>query len=354
MLSSIKNAAQSVGKLVRGSSDFSPPGNDQRARDYAVLGGAAGVVAGATIGAIKGFEHQAGNSVKEVRVDKEIVAEELQGYRHHTRVDRDRYCVERESGRCVDYDSKTEGWWHRYSPNIKERVVGHYSTSEFHNRNALEPLGGAMLGGLAGGLVGVAAGLGIAVLTKSLREGDSPKPELPGSAEPASGGFDKWKGPSKEIEEEERKSALDTRLGVYAATGTVVGAGVGAYLGIKSGGIEQAANQTNTRSWMVPVYKDETLGHIPDGYYEHKDWLQIRPGSGKGRPEIVPVSGKVPVRNADGSITMEEHTETFRSQRYGKVVGGLAGGAIGAGVGLAAGVGVGLADKLLTEALTND
>ena len=51
---------------------------------------------------------------------------------------------------------------------------------------------------------------------------------------------------------------------------------------------------------------------------------------------------------------MEEHTETFRSARYGKVVGGIAGGAIGAGVGLAAGVGLGIADKLLTEAIIKD
>ena len=358
MLSSVKNAAQSIGKLVRGGGDFSSSGSDNRSRDYAVLGGAAGVVAGATIGAIKGFEHQAGNTVKETWVEKDIIAQELDGYSHHTRADRDRYCVERDSGRCVDYDTKTEGWWHSYSPNIKEKVVGHYSAAEFHNTNALEPLGGAVLGGLAGGLVGVAAGLGIAALTRTLRDDEPAKPALPAvpTEEPKAedSSFDEWKKPGQELKEEKRTSGLDTRLGVYAVTGTVLGAGVGAYLGIKSGGVEQAANQTNTRSWQVPVYEHKNLGHIPDGYYENKDWLQLRPDNGQGRSETVPVDGKVPVHNADGSIRMEEHSETFRSQRYGKVVGGLAGGAIGAGVGLAAGVGLGIADKLLTEAITKD
>lgn len=354
MLSSVKNAAQSVGRLVRGGGDFSTSG-DNKARDYAVLGGAAGVVAGATIGAIKGFEHQASNTVKETWVQKNVIHQELDGYNHHTRADRDTYCVDYDKGRCVNYDTKTQGWWHTYSPNIRDKVVGQFNAHEFHNSNALEPLGGAVLGGLAGGLVGVAAGLGLAALTRTLQDD---KPAKPPAVEPETkaqdGSFDQWKKPSGELDDEKRTSAQDTRLGVYAVTGTVLGAGVGAYLGIRSGGIEHSANVTNTRTWSVPVYENKTLGHIPDGYYEHKHLLQWGPESGNGRPETVPVDGKVPVYNSDGSIRMQDHSETFQSQRYGKVVGGIAGGAIGAGVGLAAGVGLGIADKLLTEAISKN
>lgn len=346
MLSALKSTFRGIGRQIRVNDDFGP-WEDTKARDYAVIGGAAGTVAGATIGTIKGFQSQAENSVKESLVDKDIVHPEMTGYSHRTRVDRDRYCVERDSGRCVDYDSKVEGWWHSYSPNVKDRVVGQYSEPQFQNQNFLEPLTGALLGGLAGGVVGVAAGLGAAALQRSFEKEAEQAVPLPLPRDSKAEAFKGWNS-------EDKTSKLDTRIGGYAVVGTTLGAGVGIYLGVQAGAAESAANEINTRTWQVPVYESKTIGHIPDGYYEHKDFLQWRPQSGEGRAENVPVNRDVPVKDADGSFKMVEREETFESRRYGKVLGGLAGGVLGAGVGLATGVTVGLADKVLTRSFADN
>ena len=351
MLGTIKDTSRGIGRLIRGGNDFSTPSRHSRTRDYAVLGGAAGAVAGATIGTIKGFEAQANNSVKEVRVERDIVEPELTGYSHRTRADRERYCVERKEGSCVDYDTKTRGWWHNYSPNVKERVVGTFEEPQFKNSTALGPISGALLGGLAGGLVGVAAGLGVSVLVNSMtKDSKSPIATSTQLTAPPQEAFDKGKRPSDKTKD----SALETRMGAYAIGGTAIGAGVGIYLGIQAGAAEAAGNQVNTRSWQVPVTADRTIGHIPEGYYEPNSFWQIGPSNGRGRAETVPVNRQVPVYNEDGSIKLQTAQKTFESQRYGRVAGALAGGVIGAGVGLAAGVSLGLADKLLTEAIAKN
>ena len=342
MLSTLKNTARSIGQQIRGGDDFGSRHGDSRSRDYALIGGAAGTAVGATIGTIKGFHSQAENSVTETLVEKDIVHPELTGYSHHTRTDCNYYCAERQDGHCVDYDSEVEGWWHSYSPNVKNKVVGHYSEPQFHNQNFLEPLSGALLGGLAGGAVGVAAGLGVAALQRSFEKEVTDSGPLPERSTKESSGARKNEGKGLD---------LDTRMGGYAIAGTAIGTGVGVYLGVQAGGAEAAANEVNTRTWQVPVYDKETIGQIPDGYYEHKGFLQWRPESGNGRRAEVPVSRDVPVRNGDGSLRMTDHGETFESKRYGKVLGGLAGGVLGAGVGLATGVTVGLADKMLTRSL---
>ncbi len=353
MLGTIKDATRGVGRLIRGGNDFSTPSRHSRTRDYAVIGGTVGVVAGATIGTIKGFEAQANNSVKEVRVERDIVEPELTGYSHHTTADRERYCVERKEGSCVDYDTKTRGWWHNYSPNVRERVVGTYEEPQFKNSNPLTPISGALLGGLAGGLVGVAAGLGVSLLVNSLdKDSKTPIEVSTAIADLPKEASDQGKPPSEETKD--RESALETRMGAYAIGGTAVGAGVGIYLGIQAGGVETAANQVNTRSWQVPVTTDRTIGHIPEGYYEPNSFWRIGPSNGRGRAETVPVNRQVPVYNNDGTVKMQTAQKTFESRRYGRITGALAGGVIGAGVGLAAGVSLGLADKLLTEALAKN
>ncbi|MCA9780433.1 MAG: hypothetical protein KC800_27100, partial [Candidatus Eremiobacteraeota bacterium] len=311
-------------------------------RDYAVAGGAAGAVVGATIGTIKGFESQADNQVKEVWQERQISHPELKGYHHRTVADVDRWCEKRDDdGHCTDWDSEIEGWWHRYSPNVRDRVVGNYTEPAFKNQNFLEPLSGAFLGALGGGVVGVLAGVGVAAIQNSLEDRKAPGDVSVERFEPES---------AKLVSDQ----ALTHRMGGYAVAGTVLGAGVGAYLGVKAGGAEAAANEVNTRTWDVPVYQKETIGHIPDDYYEHNRFFQWGPENGRGRAETEPVRRNVPVYDSDGSPRMTKTSETFESKRYGKVLGGIAGGAIGAGVGLATGVTVGLADKILTQQILGD
>ena len=334
MLSSVKRATSWVGMQVRGADDFGY--GDTKSRDYAVAGAAAGAVVGATVGTIKGFQSQAGNNIEEVWVDRPIKHPELDGYRHYTRADRSSYCASRnDAGACTRRETETHGWWHSYTPKVSERIVGTYSEPTFQNSSFLEPLSGALIGAVGGGLIGLAAGLGISALQRTLEERRSPA-EAP-------------KEPEDKVEEPLHEQALTHRMGAYAVAGTALGAGVGVYLGVKSGGIEAAANEVHSRTWSVPVHNREVIGHIPDGYYDHKGFLQLWPDDGKGRAETQPVVRDVPEYQADGSPKLTSADQTFNTRRYGKVFGGLAGGVLGAGVGLATGVGVGLADKLLTE-----
>lgn len=318
---------------VRAGEDFGH--EETKAHDYAVAGAAAGIVVGAAVGTIKGFQSQANNNVEEVWVDRPIMHPELDGYSHEITADSTNYCVVRNAGgNCKIRDTETHGWWHTYTPTVRDRVVGTYSTPNFQHSSFLEPLSGAVVGAVGGGLLGLAAGLGISALQRSLKDRNSPQ-EAP-------------KGLVDRKDEVLPEQALTNRMGAYAVAGTALGAGVGVYLGVKAGAME-AVNEVRSRTWSVPVYSKEVIGHIPADYYDHKEQFQLLPESGGERAEIRPVVRYVPEYQADGSPKLVSTEKTVDAKRYGKVFGGLAGGVLGAGVGLATGVGLGLADKLLTE-----
>ncbi len=330
MLGSIGQKARNFSRWVGSQvveSDFGP--GDQRARDYAVLGAAAGAVTGATIGAVKGFDSQASNSIDEVWVERDIKHPSMNGYRHYTTPDYRTTCKTDYNGdeTCT---TEIEGWWHHYSPNINNRIVGNFQEPTFRNSNFLEPLMGGILGAVAGGALGIAAGLGANALQRTLEEKSGKAPAQPVRLEPKA------------------QEKLTERTGTAAIVGTVAGAGLGAFIGAKAGSIELGAQEVHTRSWQIPVTQTETLGHVPSSHYEW-NWSGFPLPLGGNRAATEPVNRQVPVYDRSGSPTMTFTEETFKTNRYGPVFGGLAGGVIGAGVGLAAGVAFGLTDKLLTE-----
>lgn len=332
MLNSVKRATSWVGMAVRAGDDFGSV--NTRTHDYAVAGAAAGVVVGATVGTIKGFQSQADNATTEVWVDRPIKHPELDGYTLETSADTARYCVVRNAGgSCTVRETETHGWWHTYTPTVKDRVVGTYARPNFQHSSFLDPLSGAAIGAVGGGLLGLAAGLGISALQRSLSDKSAAR-----------------ETPKEPVDRQQPlpEQPLTHRMGAYAVAGMTIGAGVGAFLGVKAG-VAEAANEMRTRAWSVPVYSKEVIGRIPAGHYEPKEPFQIGPESGGGRPETQAVVRYVPEYEADGSPKLVPTEKTVDARRYGKVFGGLAGGVLGAGVGLATGVGVGLADKLLTE-----
>ena len=317
-----------VGDKVVGKNDFR--GSDSRSRDLAVLGAGAGAAVGATAGVIAGFNAQKSNTITEVWENRDIRHPSMNGFTHHTRADYSYPCVERDKDGCVRTETKLDGWWHTYSPNIRERVVGNYTEPTFRNDNFLEPLKGGLLGAVGGGLVGLGVGLGLAALERSLRQDSAPiaRPKL-----------------SPEAEE-----ALSMRAGVATVAGAAVGTAVGAYVGSQAGTIENAMGQSHTRLWNIPVTQRETLGHVPSSHYEH-NWFGSTfawPSSGRSNA-TEPVVRDVPVYNAGSQPRMTGAQKVFHTERYGAVFGGIAGGVIGAGVGLATGLAVGITDKLLAE-----
>lgn len=308
-------------------SDFGP--RDEKARDYAVLGAAAGAVTGGAMGVYKGFQSQASNSIEEVWVKHDIKHPRMEGYRHYTVPVYDTDCTTDSEGEqhCT---TELEGWWHHYSPNIRNRIVGNFQEPTFQNTKFLEPLLGGVIGAVAGGALGLAAGLGANALQKAMMERKGEAPSKPVRLEP------------------EKKEALTERSGTAAIVGTVAGAGIGAFLGAKAGSIELGAQEVHTRSWAIPVTQTETLGYIPDSHYEW-NWSGFPLPLGGNRAPTEPVNRQIPVYDRAGTPRLTMTEETFTTNRYGPIFGGIAGGVIGAGVGLAAGVAVGLTDKLLTQ-----
>ncbi len=331
MLSSVTqkfgDASRWIGRQVVGQDDFGRP-QDQRTRDYAILGATAGAVTGAAIGVSTGFSSQAGNSIDEVWVERNIVHPEMRGYRHTAVPDFNEVCTSRNSeGSCTSSYTEIRGWWHQYSPNIHNRVVGNFNEPTFRNTNSWEPLKGGVFGALGGGLVGLALGVGAAALHRTL-DGD--------------------RVPSEVKLNPETEKALVTRTGAAVIAGTAVGAGVGIYLGNQAGQAELASQQVHTRTWNIPVTQRETIGHIPPSHYEY-NWTGFPLPLGGNRAATQAVNRDVPTYNSGGQPRLTGTQKTFETNRYGPIFGGLAGGMIGAGVGLAAGVAFGITDKMLTE-----
>lgn len=327
MLGSISTKARSftrwIGEQVVGN-DYGA--GDDKTRDYAMIGAAAGAVAGAAVGTVAGFNAQSENSIEEVWVERNVTHPKMNGYSHYAVPDYDTDCTTDSNGdqHCT---TELEGWWHHYSPNISERVVGNYTEPTFQNTKFLEPLMGGVLGALSGGAIGLAAGIGAAALQRSLQKGETAK---------------------RVRLEPEVKSALTERTGIAVATGTVMGAGLGIFLGTQAGSAELASQQVHTRGWDIPVTRTETLGHIPPSHYEW-NWSGFPLPLGGNPAATQPVNRQVPVYDRDGDPTFTGTSKTFETNRYGPVFGGIVGGFVGAGVGLAAGVAFGVTDKMLTE-----
>ena len=314
-----------------GKDDFRSK-DERRSRDYAVIGAAAGAVTGATIGVVSGFEAQKSSTIKEVWVDRNIVHPQMNGYSHSTTPDYSTECVARDDkGDCTRTETNLDGWYHSYSPNISERVVGHFNEPTFRNTNTWEPLMGGAIGAISGGLVGLGVGLGVAALQRSLAKENSTPPERPKLSP-------------------EAEKALHTRAGAAAVGGGILGAIVGTYVGSNAGAAELAAKQSHTRVWNVPVYQTQTLGHVPSSHYE-RNWFGSTwssPSGGSSNANV-PVNRNVPEYDRGGDPRLTGTQKVFNTNRYGPLFGGIAGGVIGAGVGLAAGLVIGVGDKLLSE-----
>ena len=189
---------------------------------------------------------------------------------------------------------------------------------------------GGLIGAVGGGAVGLAAGVGIAALQRTLQEKSGKTAPKPVELKP------------------EVKDALTGRTGVAVVAGAAMGVGVGAWLGSNAGQIELGAQEVHNRTWSIPVTQSETLGYVPSSHYEW-NWSGFPLPLGGSRSATEPVNRQVPVYNRAGDPRLTHTNKTFTTNRYGPIFGGIAGGVIGAGVGLAAGVAFGITDKMLTE-----
>lgn len=312
----------------RGADDYSSP-EDRKTRDFAVLGAATGALVGATIGTVTGFQAQAQDSIKEQWNGHSISHPHLTGYSHSAIPDYDRECHYEGTGenrREVCHD-ELKGWWHRFDPKIRHDNVGNYSSPSFNHTKGWEPLLGGFVGAAGGALVGLGLGIGANALRKAIM-----KPSA--DEEPVELG-------------KAKQNQLADAAGAAVMAGGAVGAGLGAWLGSRSGGIEVANQQVTTRTWSAPVTVNTKIGEIPRDNYQYK-WFSLWPGNGEGHG-TTGVYRDVPQYNSDGTVRMQDVTREFKTGRYGPVMGGILGGVIGAGAGIATGAALGLCLKFVFE-----
>ncbi len=312
----------------RGESDYSSP-EDRKTRDFAMLGAATGALVGATIGTVTGFQAQAQDTIKERWTTHDVTHPHLTGYDHRAVPDYDRECHYEGTGddrKEVCHD-ELKGWWHRFDPNVRNDTVGSYNRPYFDHTKGWQPLLGGFVGAAGGALVGLGLGIGANALRNAINKPDpNEEPVVLGKA---------------------KQAQLADFTGGAIMAGGAMGAGIGAYLGSKSGNIEMANQQVHTRNWMSPVTVRTEIGRIPADNYEYK-WFGFWPGSGEGHG-TQGVHRDVPQYNADGSVRMQEVSHEFKTGRYGPITGGIVGGIIGAGAGIATGAAVGLCLKMVFE-----
>lgn len=309
----LDEVAVSVGKPVM-DADF---GTDlpEPDRDRLVLATAAGSVIGAGLGVSWGFGSQAQSEVSESKSLHGIVHPRLTGWSHHTVEDTHQSCS--GSGKEETCHTVTDGWYHRYSPDVRNDQVGTYTTPEFHQTRWAEPLLGGFLGAVGGGLVGLGVGVASNALLHSLQ-----KPEPASASKPS----------------EKSRTDLARTTGIITLAGGAAGALGGGLLGHAAGVFEQGQKEVHSRSWNEPLFSSQSIGDIPKNYYENA-WFKLWPSRAHGLEHgAVPVVREVPQYNVDGSVRMHEVSHTFDTARYGAVGGAVMGGLIGAGTGFAAGV----------------
>ncbi|MEW6277329.1 MAG: hypothetical protein AB1758_01820 [Candidatus Eremiobacterota bacterium] len=318
-----------VGDNIIGTEDPYSTEQEQRLRDYAMIGAGTGAVAGTVVGVVTGFNSQSADSIREEWVHRDVLHPRLDGYSEWVVADTHQHCHTEGYGEDERQVCETHvhGWWHNFSPRISHRDVGDYTEPTFKHTRTWEPLLGGFLGLVGGAVVGLGVGIGIAALRNALEQGQQPE--------------------RKELTPEQRERVSDFAGGA-AILGTVAGAGVGAWVGTRAGAVELGKQEIHVRNWMIPTVRSEYLGDIPDDYYEW-NWGWGWPTGGDWDGGRDPVYRNVPVYDSQGQPTFHQTSKEFKTNRYGPVAGGILGGLVGAGVGLAAGVAAGVAYKLVTE-----
>jgi len=320
----IKNIKRSIGEAVVGDDFVRQDG----VVDGIALGASTGAVVGGTVGAARGLLHQSADRVTEVPVEKQILDPKLNGYTYRVSEDWDRDCT--TIGDYTDCDWELDGWWHRYSPRIDNRVVGRFERPELRHSHDLTMLGSAVTGAAVGAGIGAAAGLATGIIGKTLGGGPLDRKPIP----------------------PELREQLIEETGENVVTSTAVGAGIGGALGLAAGLIEQSNAVETVLEWNEPIYNREHLGTIPRNHYEWNwswDWADpsdFRDHSPKGDRPIV---ADVPVLSDRGEPRFQEVSEEFHSARFGPLSGMVGGALIGAGLGLATGVAGGVVGRLIAQ-----
>ena len=307
-----------LGEKVAAPDDFHSRVSE-RSRDVLAITTAGGVAVGATVGVAGGAISTLLNKKTEGVATRNISHPRMTGYDYWTREDTSEWCT--GSGDSEICFEDTDGWYHRYSPEFEERVVGTFDEPAFHDSHGWTPIQGGLIGAAVGGLAGLGLGIGINLFRK-VSEGETVDVEIP-------------RGAREDIAEQTTS---------YIKNGVLVGGGTGMVLGGAAGFVEQMKSETVTRTWDVPDTKSELMGHVPENWYENTS--SFRPSNGSNRAATKAVFRQVPQYDNRGEPLLKSKTGDFNTARFGPITGAIFGGVLGVGIGVASGVVAGVAQKL--------
>jgi len=196
--SALKKAKAWVNKNIRGyrpqgSGEFQPLKLEELATyTGAAIGGAVGTVAGMAAG----YKELQKDEVSLVWKEHAIQEPSLRGYHHNIQEQGhwEKIVVGREPGHwetqtvghdengnpitervyhegkdIIDERYEVDGYWHRFSPDLKYKTVGSYQTPEYHHKG-LDPLTGGALGLITGTLVGAILGVITGAISRTVHE----------------------------------------------------------------------------------------------------------------------------------------------------------------------------------------
>ena len=202
------------------------------------------------------------------------------------------------------------GWDHSYEPILEKKEIGTYETQEAvvkdgRNYGMTGMIGQAAAYAAVGGVVGLAVAGATVAARKAVPE---------------------WQHDGSEP----RKTSGDIKnLVAFGAKGALLGAGAGAVAGL----IESRHNGVQTIVNESPVLKTETIGHMPQPWFEST--TSTTPGGG----DLAPYEVQNPETGLLGGLkTTETKTQVEVTGRYGMLEGAIGGAIVGGAAGVAFGV----------------
>lgn len=287
-----------------------------------VVGGAA---AGAVVGAAGGMLNSVASTwldesaVRVVENRQPVLEPTLKGYTDQMTPDVTRTPIYDGNGNVTSYRDDVKGNWHRFTPQIEKKEVGHVTIRNGEATHTVSA-GGVLAEGLQGLVIGGAVGAGIGAAVAVSRRyvgGDDEQPAQP----------------PREVDGQ----------GKVIAAAAGVGAVAGAGLGLVNGFLEQVHAQTERVTTESPVMATRDIGQMPQDHYHSIFGVTRESDVAK-----VPVKVDAPVmeRGLFGTRPqVTEQTVEVSSARFGIAEQVAAGAAIGAVTGVAAGVAINVARK---------
>ncbi|MCD4783408.1 MAG: hypothetical protein K8T10_06220 [Candidatus Eremiobacteraeota bacterium] len=142
-------------------------------KDFAKAGAAVGGAVGTAVGLLEGYSEVKSDQVELAYESKDIGDPKLTGYSHYAQEDGhyERYYTGTDSEGNSQYSERyvVDGYWHRFSPNIRYDKVGSYKVPGYNHSNKWTPISAGFAGLVGGTILGGVLGFSVSMINKLVR-----------------------------------------------------------------------------------------------------------------------------------------------------------------------------------------